>query len=217
VFPPDIYGLLQTLSSSGFFERSLLVGSWVMSIYQELYNVDYVLKTLDVDFAVHVAHQFKDNKADLEKLISELGFSDFISAQGLQKFTAGGYEIEFVAHRQGGRKDNVVVVKEWNITAQPLPFINILLEFSELAKIDDFFIRFPIPESFFLHKLIIAQKRRSEAKQAKDLDQCKILKEIINHDQLNQIIKSQKMSKETRRCIRSSSEAIEFPLHEYDI
>lgn len=188
-----------------------------MSIYQELYNVDYVLKTLDVDFAVHVAHQLKDNKADLEKLISELGFSDFISAQGLQKFTAGGYEIEFVAHRQGGRKDNVVVVKEWNITAQPLPFINILLEFSELAKIDDFFIRFPIPESFFLHKLIIAQKRRSEAKQAKDLDQCKILKEIINHDQLNQIIKSQKMSKETRRCIRSSSEAIEFPLHEYDI
>lgn len=188
-----------------------------MSIYQELYNVKYVLKTLDVDFAVHIAHQRNDNKADLEKMISDIGFSDFISAQGLQKFTAGGYEIEFVAHRQGGRERNIVVVKEWNITAQPLPFINILIEFSELAEMDDFFIRFPIPEAFFLHKLIIAQKRRNDAKQAKDLDQCTILKDIINHDQLGRVIKSQKMSKDTRRCIHISSEAIEYPLHEYDI
>src|SRR5512143_3508242 len=49
LFPPEIMTLLRTLSEAGFFERSLLVGSWVMPIYRELYGVSYTLRTLDVD------------------------------------------------------------------------------------------------------------------------------------------------------------------------
>lgn len=56
LFPSEIRTLLRTLSEAGFFGRSLLVGSWVMPIYRELYGVSYSLRTLDVDFAIHVAH-----------------------------------------------------------------------------------------------------------------------------------------------------------------
>ena len=35
-FPTEIRALLRTLSEAGFFERSLLIGSWVMPIYREL-------------------------------------------------------------------------------------------------------------------------------------------------------------------------------------
>jgi hypothetical protein len=73
-FPPPIGGLLRTLSKVGFFDRSLLIGSWVMPLYQELYGVRHVLRTFDVDFAVHLVHQQKKMRADLERLINDLGF-----------------------------------------------------------------------------------------------------------------------------------------------
>jgi hypothetical protein len=104
-------------------------------------------------------------------------------------------------------------VREWNVIAQPLPFINILIDFSEEAKLEDFVIRFPIPEAFFIHKLIIAQKRKSEAKKLKDLDQCSVLLSITKNDKLLQVMQSMRLSKETKRSLRSSCDAVGFPLH----
>ena len=210
-FPPHIHELLQLLSSVGFFERSLIIGSWVMPIYQELYNTNYALRTLDVDFAVNIAHLRTQMRADLEKLITGLGFTDFIAAEGIQKFTGGGYEVEFIAQRHGGRAIGALPVREWNINALPLPFIGILIDFSETAKLESFTIRFPIPEAFFLHKLIVAQKRQNDAKRIKDLDQCAVLMDALDDDRLYQVVQAQRLSKETLRCISASCAAIDFP------
>jgi len=60
--PNEITTLLRSLSNVGFFERSALIGSWVMPIYQELYQARYILKTLDIDFAVYAAHPVKSPK-----------------------------------------------------------------------------------------------------------------------------------------------------------
>ena len=215
--PDEIMELLRTLSSVGFFERSTLIGSWVMPIYQELYQARYVLKTLDVDFAVHMAHARKDLRADLEKIITSLGFTEYLSTGGLQKFSSGGYEVEFIAHRKGGLNDNAVPVREWNVIAQPLPFINILTEFSEEAKLDDFIIRFPIPEAFFIHKLIVAQKRKAESKQLKDLEQCSVLMNIVRDDRLHRVVQSILLSRDTKRHIRNSCDDIGFPLRRLGI
>jgi len=48
-----------------------------------------------------------------------------------------------------------------------LPFINIMMDFQMLPKLDGFTIRFPVPEAYFLHKLIIARKRQAAAKRGK--------------------------------------------------
>ena len=95
-FPPPIGDLLRSLSEVGFFDRSLLIGSWAMLLYQELYGAPYALRTLDVDFAVHLAHPHKQMRADVERLITDLGFVDYLAAEGVQKFTAAGYEVEFI-------------------------------------------------------------------------------------------------------------------------
>jgi hypothetical protein len=58
-FPSPIRDLLRSLSEVGFFDRSLLIGSWVMLLYQELYGATYTLRTLDIDFAVRLAHPNK--------------------------------------------------------------------------------------------------------------------------------------------------------------
>jgi hypothetical protein len=211
-FPLPIGDLLRSLSEVGFFDRSLLIGSWAMVLYQELYGVPYVLRTLDVDFAVHLAHPHKQMRADLERLITDLGFVDYIAAEGVQKFTAAGYEVEFIAQRPGGREVGALAVREWNLNALPLPFISILTDFSETAILDGFTLRFPIPEAFFVHKLIIAPRRKTDAKREKDLEQCAALVPVLDDERLRRVMESQRFGKETRRQLEQSCAAIDFPL-----
>ena len=184
-----------------------------MLIYQELYDVRYALRTMDVDFAVHIAHTRSQLRADLKQLITGLGFTDYLAAEGVQKFTGGGYEVEFIGQRSGGRNPGFLSVPEWNVTAIPLPFINILMDFSDVAELDCFTIRFPIPEAYFLHKLIIAWKRPPGAKRAKDLEQCTTIMQVINDERLRQVAQAQRFGKDTRRHIAASCEFIGFPLH----
>jgi hypothetical protein len=216
-FPSPIGGLLRSLSEAGFFDRSLLIGSWVMPLYRELYDVSYVLRTLDVDFAVHLAHPQKQLRADLGRLITDLGFVDFIAAAGVQKFTAGGYEVEFIAHRPGGRDIGILPVREWNISALPLPFISILIDFSEVAVLDNVVIRFPIPEAFFVHKLIIARRRLTVEKREKDYEQCAALIPALSDQTLRNVMQSQRFGKETRRHLAQSCSIINFPLRRLGI
>lgn len=216
-FPPPINTLLRSLSEVCFFDRSLLIGSWVMPIYQELYGAPYVLRTLDVDFAVHLAHPCKQMRADLERLITGLGFVDYVAAEGVQKFTAGGYEVEFIVQRPGGREVGALPVREWNLNALPLPFINILLTFSEAASVDGFTIRFPIPEAFFVHKMIVAPRRQSLAKREKDYEQCTVLVPVLDDGRLRKVLESQRLGRDTRRQLEQSCNAIGFPLHKLSI
>jgi hypothetical protein len=213
LFPVNIHGLLRTISHAGFFDRSVMIGSWVMLIYQEIYGVRYALRTMDIDFAVHIAHGRSQLRSDLKQLITGLGFTDYLAAEGVQKFTGGGYEVEFIGQRSGGRGKGFLSVPEWNVTAIPLPFINILIDFPDFAELGGFTIRFPIPEAFFLHKLIIARKRLSAAKRGKDLEQCAVIMQIINDERLRQVTQAQRLGKETRRHIAASCETIGFPLH----
>ena len=202
------------MNRAGFFDQSLLIGSWVMPIYAKAYGMSYVLRTLDLDFAVQLTARTRKEQADLAQVFSELGLVDFLTGQGLQKFTLAGYEVEFFIHRQGGRIVDSVLVREWNVTARPLPFISLLTDFSEQVEVDGVVIRIPRSEAFFLHKLIIASKRIHESKRLKDLDQCRALKKIIDANHLRQVFQSHRLSKKTRRDIAGSCRVIVFPLHE---
>lgn len=213
LFPSNIYGLLRTISRAGFFDRSVMIGSWVMLVYQELYGIRYALRTMDIDFAVHIAHTRGQLRADLKQLITGLGFTDYIAAEGVQKFTGGGYEVEFIGQRSDGINTGFLSVPEWNVTAIPLPFINILVDFSEVAVMNGFTIRFPVPEAYVLHKLIIARKRQFGAKRDKDLEQCAVIMPVIDDGRMLQVARAQRFGKDTRRHIAESCDAIGFPLH----
>ena len=130
----------------------------------------------------------------------------------MQKFTGGGYEVEFIAHRPGGGEIENLAVREWNINALPLPFISILIGFSEAAVLDPGVIRFPIPEAFFVHKLIIAPRRLTVEKREKDHDQCTALIPVLSDQRLRNAMQSQRFGKETRRHIAQSCAVIDFPL-----
>ena len=211
IFPPGVLELFQALHDTGFFEESMLIGSWVMSLYQDAFGMPYTLRTLDIDFAVRLAASESTKKADLEDIITALGYVPVMMQSGIRKFTRESFTVEFVAHRKGGRDDEVVVIKRWNITAAPLPFVNILLDFPFIVDFGNFRVRAPIPEAYFIQKLLAARRRPGESKRDKDLEQCSVIARRVDPDRLATVVGALKLGVKSRKALLASCEAINFP------
>jgi hypothetical protein len=211
IFPAEIQELLQAFFSVGFFDESLLIGSWVMPLYRETFGISYVLRTMDIDFAVKFALSDRAEKVDLEKIITDLGYIPIVMQSGVRRFSRENFTVEFVAHRKGGRDGEIVSIRKWNITASPLPFVDLLLSFPFTADFGNFKVRAPLPEAFFIHKLITAQRRPGESKKDKDLDQCSIIARHLDSERLDSVIISLKLGNKAKRALRASCEAINFP------
>ncbi len=211
IFPEPVSSLLKVLSSAAFFEESVLIGSWVMPLYCEFFDISYVLRTMDIDFAVQLLRGKKSPKPDLHELITSQGFTPFLTQTGVEKFSKEGFTIEFITHRKGSRDEDSVFIKDWNISAVSLPFVDILINFSFIAECPEYKVRAPVPEAFFFHKLITAKRRREEAKRIKDLDQCAAIASHLNQNRLRNVCKSVKLGSRTRAAIRSSCKEINLP------
>ena len=211
IFPPEVQELLRVLYAVDFFDDSMLIGSWVMPLYEDVFGIRYALRTMDIDFAVRLVSGHADKKTDLEKIITDLGYISAIMQSGIRRFTRENFTIEFVVHRRGGRTAEVVSIRQWNITANPLPFVDLLLSFPFIADFGDFKIRAPLPEAFFVHKLITSQRRPGESKRDKDLEQCSVIARQLDPGRLKSVVESFKISKKTQKALRTSCEEIDFP------
>ncbi len=206
--PAQIKDVLGILDESGFFEDGLLVGSWVFPFYKEVFGIEYVLRTDDVDFALVPDVMKSSQRMDLEAAFMSKGYDVVMdNLSGLQKFLAGTFDIEFLIHRRGGREETVTISK-YNVHAQPLPFLDLLFIAPMDIRLPEFRVRIPSPEALFLHKLIIAQRRKKDSKQDKDLEQCEILVPHMDSDKLTRILQDYRMSKATIQSIKRSCDVI---------
>ncbi len=164
-----------------------------------------------VDFAVKFVYSDRDKKIDLEKVVTDLGYIPVMMQSGIRRFTRENFTIEFVVQRKGGRYDEVIQIRKWNITDSPLPFVELLLSFPFTADFGEFKVRAPLPEAFFVHKLITAQRRPGESKKDKDLEQCSIIAQQLVPERLKTVVDSLKSSKKTQKALLTSCEAIDFP------
>jgi hypothetical protein len=112
IFPSEVWELHQEFFSVGFFNESLLIGSWVMPLYHEAFGIPYVLRTMDIDFAVKFAPSGGAEKVDLEKVITNLGYIPVVMRSGIRRFTRENFSVEFVAHRKAGRDSEVVTLPQ---------------------------------------------------------------------------------------------------------
>jgi hypothetical protein len=210
VCPPEVETLLRTLAARGFFERGLLIGSWAFPIYQRALGIDYPLKTFDIDFALDKAALRPT--FDLDESLRSMGCLPLDDHQtGLRKYAWAGFEVEFLVHRAGGRDVAKTDIRGLNVTAIPLPFLSLLFHRPITADLGGFEIRVPQAESFFLHKLVVAQRRRKAVKKANDLAQCRALIPRLDRQLLAAAVADFKASLKTRRQIRLSCEEIGFP------
>ena len=211
IFPGEVQKLLQALHSAGFLEESMLIGSWVMPLYKEAFGIQYALRTQDIDFAVGFVDSGSDKKVDLEKIIMDLGYLPVRMQSGIHKYTHENLTVEFIVHRRGGRSENVVSIRKWNITAYPLPFVDILLNSPFIADFGDYNVRAPLPEAFFVQKLITSQRRPGGNKKDKDLEQCSIIAPQLDSKRLSNVLDSVIFSKKIMNALRASCVAIDFP------
>jgi hypothetical protein len=204
--------LLRELERVGFFSHGLLIGSWPMLIYTDYFTLPYGLMTNDIDLAVESAVRIPATEGEtIPEIMGRLGYTAIHDHSGIETFLHGTFEVEFITHRRGGKDQASVDIPAWNVSAQPLPFVDILFIRPAKVTIEDFRIRIPSPEALLIHKLIIAQRRTGmmkETKKEKDLQQCSVLAEIARSEEMQLIVREYRLSKETRKTImRSCDEA----------
>ncbi len=104
-FIPDHVGeVLSALSHVGFFERSVLIGSWAMFYYRAIHNIAFALVTSDIDLAVLQLATYKEGTGvDLKKVLQKIGAIPDFSSDGIQRFIIPGFRIEFIVQDKGVR------------------------------------------------------------------------------------------------------------------
>lgn len=191
-----------------FFSHGLLIGSWPMVVYSEHFTLAYGLATDDIDFAIDNAVKIKATGGEtIPELLDRLGYTPVQAYSGIETFIQGTFEIEFITHRRGGKAPPSVVIPPWKVSAQPLPFIDLLFIRPATVVMENFSIRIPSPEALLLHKLIIAQRRsglNKEDKKEKDLQQCHALADVSRIEEIQRILQEYRLSKEARKAIRTS-------------
>jgi hypothetical protein len=174
------------------------------------------LATNDIDFAVDSAVRVPATGGEnIPQLLERLGYTSVMDYTGIETFLQGTFEVEFITHRRGGTAPPAVVIPPWKVSAQPLPFIDLLFIRPVTVSLEDFTIRIPSPEAMMLHKLIIAQRRtgrEKEYKKEKDLQQCSVLAEVVRDDELKQITQDYRLSKDAKKMMSVSCAAIELTL-----
>jgi len=158
--------------------NALLIGSYCLPAYKDAFNMKLpTLRTQDVDFLV--PQPYKGKKADMESILSDLGFSLGFNPDGSTYFTNGTFRIDFLTPEKGKGTDKAVLIKELGIHAEPLRYMQMLFDDPIQVKSKDLKYSVPNPWIFAFHKILIMKSRKAQSKKDKDLLQVvSLLREI---------------------------------------
>jgi hypothetical protein len=90
--------------------------------------------------------------------------------------------------------------------------VDILQLFPFRADFGTYGVVAPLPEAYFVHKLIVCQRRREKSKRERDLEQCATISRKIDNERLAMVMAAVKLSKPVIQALRLSSATIDFPL-----
>jgi hypothetical protein len=177
--------VLKAFADAGVFDAgAVLVGTHAFGVLGNLLGVRWTgahLRTADVDVAaVSLAASPERERADAEKALKRLEMG-FIPVPGLDprhpstsfKVRGESLRVDFLAP---GKEGPPVALPGLSTSAQPLPYMDYLIENPEKAAVLDsggFLVLVPSPARFALHKVIVSTARPAsqETKAAKDLAQ----------------------------------------------
>jgi predicted nucleotidyltransferase len=164
--------ILKKLDELQILSDLILVGSWCLEIYRYKYDNNPqipILKTLDIDFLI--PRKIISQKVDLANELKKLGFIEEHSClSNKSKFCSPEYALEFLTSRVGRESNKGKLIKNLNIIAEPLRFMNLAEENSIKINYEDIEVNVPDPVIFVIHKLLIIDRRKIESKKRKDID-----------------------------------------------
>jgi hypothetical protein len=194
--------VLQALSEAGVFRLGgVLVGTRAFLSYGNMLGVRFEersLRTEDVDIAqdprVALALSPGQAPADVPSALDQADRA-FFGVPGLDprqpsasfKVRGRDLRVDFLTPRRGTGDDQPIPLPRLRVAAQPLPFLDYLLEETEQAVIlygSGVLVTVPSPARLALHKLWVANQRPAaqQARARKDRLQARALAEVLLDD-----------------------------------
>ncbi len=163
--------VLRRFQTAGLLKELILIGSWCQHFYKSYFTgIRYTptIRTRDMDFLVPVPLRIK-NKVDVEELFRDEGFVvTFSGSAGYMKLMHPELIVEFLVPEKGKGSDSPYPLPKLSMNAQPLRFLDYLLQNTIYVEAEGLKIKVPHPAAFALHKLIISARRTKEEKLLKD-------------------------------------------------
>ena len=164
--------VLEKLHRAGCLEHVILIGSWASHLYERYYSSEKyrpLIRTSDVDFLIPNPRRVKAENINVGEILEDLNFvKSFNRSNGLIQYEREGLTVEFLVPEVGRGGNDPVQIKELNVTAQPLRFLNMLTEDPLIVKYEGVKVKVPDPIAYAFHKLIISERRTKKEKQTKD-------------------------------------------------
>ncbi len=196
--------VIDLLASTGLFHLgAVIVGTHAFIIYGNMLGVTWRatnVRTHDIDIAkdphFSLAIHGRDEKIDLPAALERWVAGRFLpvppsplsttSAVTLFHEPRQDLRVELLTPMVGRGRDEPILLPSLNAAAQPLRFLDYLIEDPTPAAIiggAGVLVNIPQPARFALHKLLIAGRRRDfEAKGRKDLAQAQALCQVLLED-----------------------------------
>jgi len=204
--------VLKAFAQSGLFRLgAVLVGTHAFTVLGNLLGIKWrhsALQTQDVDIAgesrmgIAIPHAKADVSRVLDQL--EMGFlpvPSFKPGQPSTSFKVRGkaLRVDFLTPATGPRDRGPVHIPRFSVAAQPLSFLDFLIENPEHGVIIDgggVLVQVTSPARFALHKLIICAERgvADHTKMEKDLLQASQLVRILAEDRPGDLALSWEMA-----------------------
>lgn len=163
--------VLRRFQAAGLLKELILIGSWCQHFYRSYFaGLRYTptIRTRDMDFLVPVPFRIK-NKVDVEELLRDEGFVvTFSGGAGYMKLMHPDMIVEFLVPEKGKGSDRPYPLPQLGMNAQPMRFLDYLLQNTIRIEAEGLKINVPHPAAFALHKLIISARRTKEEKLLKD-------------------------------------------------
>lgn len=164
--------IVSTLNQHGILQDFILIGSWVLRVYQEYFKHDPevpILATKDLDFLVTNPPQIS-NKVNIPALLEKFDLMVVHDPMGnFSKYVGPDFEVEFLYPEKGRGEQTGKYIKEFGITATPLRYLIFIQSYSIPMIYKGFKIVVPRPEVFVLMKYLLSQERSDREKIEKDI------------------------------------------------
>jgi hypothetical protein len=168
-----LYTILKDLQDAGVLKHVVLVGSWCQEFYRHHYENSFEIpttRTMDAD--ILVPRRLKlPHPVDVHEIFHKRGFvTQMHYDSGFAKFIHRELTFEFLTDAGAKADEKQHSIKDLNIVAQELHFMNIPLSYIMKVKYKELALNIPEPEAFALHKLIVSLRRGNPEKRNKDIE-----------------------------------------------
>lgn len=183
--------VLRRFRKAGLLSHIIIIGSWSIYFYKYYFkskSYSTFIRTTDIDFLIPTPFKF-DKEVDLYQLIEDLGFlEEFKGEKGYIKLKHPDLTVEFLVPERGRGYNKPYEIPQLKINAQPLRYLDFLVENTVIVKFNNLNLKLPHPAVYVLHKFVIFKRRKKIDKSDRDIEGAlRVFLELFKNNKQNEI------------------------------